>query len=526
MTQSPQSGDGIQENFSSDGTTKAPPCSYHRSDEEDGPGERHYGGSSQTQHHRRPNHGADTGSEPERYQHPTTTTMGEGYPQTRSSILAPIPRKPMNPAHHQASLEYQDSSTPPPTTGSLHPSHSGRLRPPNIEGLLTTPSTSPNPDSSSEHHQSSRVGEEDDAEGRSLRRYYNLGPGPLSLDALPDPAPEIADGRHERSVILGSLRHTLSLQGMFRRIAKPVSVPGRGAYWALAIDRLGEMKRERKRGRNPSASANSREELNEVMPPPSDSEDLGNISSSSSSSGSSQASSRPLSRNIRSYRRLRTYPFSGVVGSNRKLVSPASICRSIHKIKGVPSPSTDNSSLYFGGPGHRLAGTSPPSRSLSPSPPYYIPLPPPGLTRDYKNPRIAPLRPPFPGHDQLRRSESSPGLNTSLYHFPDESEYTRELSPQTSHNMPRRTESPWQPADGSSGRREGYPLESIYPSHRPLSAPLRPPGPPSNPDATVDGSQRGVNPRDVMSNSVYSDSGKEFSQASGGKGKGWEQNIF
>ncbi|THV04437.1 winged helix DNA-binding domain-containing protein, partial [Dendrothele bispora CBS 962.96] len=89
----------------------------------------------------------------------------------------------------------------------------------------------------------------------------------LSLDALPDPAPgqrpveplhllaalaiyaspnrrltlnEIKAAIQRRFEFFrkdsrweGSLRHTLSLQGVFRRIEKPINVPGRGAYWVL-----------------------------------------------------------------------------------------------------------------------------------------------------------------------------------------------------------------------------------------------------------------------------------------------------
>jgi len=71
---------------------------------------------------------------------------------------------------------------------------------------------------------------------------------------------------------------------------------------------------------------------------------------------------------------------------------------------------------YLSGPGM----SPPPAAGES----YYHhtnPQPPPGLTRDYANPRIAPLRPPYPGYGQTRMSDPSPELDVSLYHFPGDS---------------------------------------------------------------------------------------------------------
>ena len=49
-----------------------------------------------------------------------------------------------------------------------------------------------------------------------------------------------------------SIRHNLSLYKCFRRIAKPITEPGKGSYWVVDYSRGSGTKRPRKRNKRPT----------------------------------------------------------------------------------------------------------------------------------------------------------------------------------------------------------------------------------------------------------------------------------
>ncbi|KAF5347832.1 hypothetical protein D9758_013829 [Tetrapyrgos nigripes] len=316
-------------------------------------------------------------------------------------------------------------------------------------------------------------------EGQEIRDFYHLGGhGPVSLNMLPDPkrsserptplihqlaviaihqSPdgmlmfhEIKDAIQRRYAFYAndtkwenSLRHALSYHSVFRRVERASNAPGRGSYWSIDVALLGETKRQRKRG-------NVTSPVGSMSPPESDSEN--------DSDSGHYGSSRPLARQNSSGRRgLTAYPFDNVVGSAI-----------------VPNPASN-----------------PPPASM----PYNHP--PTGLTKDYTNVHIAPLRPPFPGYDQPRMSDPSPGIYASTYRFPEDREPSRHRIRTTSSSM--RPPTARMPQSGT------HPLRSMeeppYPNHSQSGGqypsyyagiPSLSPGPPRQPTPLSD------HPHDMM----------------------------